>query len=76
MRKVQEGLNEDSGTDHLWNQVEDAHGQRADADGELDTGRVEFRIECIGEGEFAESFHRLGDDEQRDDPTGQIANRV
>ena len=33
-------------------------------------------VERVGERELAEPLHRLGDDEQRDDPAGQVADRV
>ena len=38
--------------------------------------RVEAGVERVGERELAEPLHRLGDDEQRDDPAGEVADRV
>ena len=46
------------------------------AGGELDAARVELAVERVGERVTAQPLDRLGDDEQRHDPAGQVADRV
>src|SRR6185436_1656149 len=43
---------------------------------DLDSPAVELRIQRIGERVLPQPLDRLGDDEQRDDPTSEIADRV
>ena len=76
MWKSQQGLDQHASPNHLWNQVEQADRQGADAGGKLDSPRTEFRVECVGKREFPQSLDRFGDDEQGNDPTSQVTDRV
>src|SRR5262249_36187991 len=50
--------------------------ERADGGGELDAAGVELGVEGVGEGVAAETLEGFGDDEQGDDPAGEVADGV
>jgi len=74
--QAEERADECAGTDHLGDQVKSADDERGDCGGQLDAAGVKAAVEGIGEGEAAQALDRLGDDEQRDDPAGEVADRV
>ncbi len=76
VRDAEQRLDQHAGADHLRDQVADRDDQRADRGGQLDAARVELGVDRVGEGVLAQTLHRLGDDEQGDDPAGEVADRV
>ena len=76
VRQAEQRRDQRAGADHLRNQVEEADDQRADGRRQLDAARVVAAVEGVGEGEAAHPLQRLGDDEERDDPAGEVADRI
>src|SRR2546425_24299 len=64
------------GPHHLRDQIEQADQQRADRRGQLDAAGVELAVQRISEGVLAQPLDRFGDDEQRHDPAGEVADAV
>ena len=76
VRQAEQRRDQRAGADHLRNQVEEADDQRADGGRQLDAARVVAAVEGVGEGEAPHPLQRLGDDEERDDPAGEVADRI
>ena len=69
-------LDQLAGTDHLDDQVEADHGQRAEGGKGADAVLVEAVGGDVGEGEFAEIAQPLGNQEQDDRPADEEADGV
>ncbi len=76
VRHAEERLDQHPGADHLRDQVEDRDAEGGDRRHQLDPLGVELGVESVGEGVLAETFHRLGNEEEGDHPARQVANGV
>ena len=76
VRQAEQRLDEHARPDHLRNQVKDGDDERGHGGGEFDASRVEAIVQSIGKGESAQSFERLRNHEQCDDPTREVTNRI
>ena len=68
--EIKKRLDQRACADHLRDEIENRDDQRRNRRRQLDTAGVEAAVERVGEGEFAQALNRLGDDKERDDPTG------
>lgn len=63
-------------TNHLRDEVEKTHNQRADTRRGLNTSRLKAAVEGVRERELSKAFEGFGNDEQGYDPACQIPDGI
>ena len=73
---AEEQRDQATGTGHLGEQVEERHGEHRDRGGDAHRALLEAVGQHVGHREAAGVAHQLGDEQQRDEPRDEEADRV
>jgi len=76
VRQSEQRFDQNTGANHLGNQVEDRYDQRADGGRKLDALAVEFGVKGVGERVFSQALHGFGHHKECHHPTGQITDGI